>query len=131
MGVVELASDERPGFVWHFRVLSSAWERLKGLLGTAPDALPVLLLRCSSVHTYAMRYALDLAFIGRDGRVLLSCAWVPPGRVVSERDAYCVLERPASEEPWPRVGERMRTLCLSVDEGTFECPDERMDYEYT
>lgn len=131
MGAVELSSDERPGLVWRFKLLSTAWERLKGLLGTSDDAPPVLLLRCSSVHTFAMRYALDLAFVSRDGHVLLSRTWVPPGQVVSQREAFCVLERPASFEPWLREGERVRVLCLSVDDGASMRQNERMDYEYT
>ena len=129
MGSVELACDERPELVWRFRVLSSVWERLKGLLGTAHDAAPVLLLRCSSVHTYAMRYALDLAFLGTDGSVLLTCAQVGPGHVVTHRDAFCVLERPASQEPWFREGERVRMLSFDADGGAPVCPRERIGYE--
>ena len=129
MGCVELSSDGRPGVVWRFRVLGSLWERAVGLLGTRPDALPVLLLRCSSVHTFAMRYPLDLAFVARDGQVLLVRTRVPPGRVVSRHDAFCVLERPSSTEPWLREGERVRMLSLNADDGTQGCPNERIDYE--
>lgn len=130
MGIVELVSDERPDLAWHFRVLSSAWERMKGLLGTSCDASPVLLLRCSSVHTFAMRYALDLAFVGKDGQVLLVLSGVEPNHVITRNDAFCVLERPASNDPWLQEGERMRVCSLTVDNGASERPNERIGYEY-
>ena len=129
MGYVELVCDERPESVWRFRILSSVLERMRGLLGTERDAAPVLLLRCSSVHTFGMRYALDLAFLGRDGSVLHTCANVGPGHVVTYHDSFCVLERPASTDPWLRVGERIHVLSLSVGLGAQECPDERIGYE--
>lgn len=129
MDTVELVCDERPGLVWRFRVLASAFERLKGLLGTTRDAAPVLLLRCSSVHTFAMRYDLDLAFFGKGGEVLMSRTGVGPGHVLTQHDAFCVAERPASHDPWPNEGERVRMLSLNVDDGAQERPNERIGYE--
>jgi uncharacterized membrane protein (UPF0127 family) len=70
------------------------------LLGLAyldlADAGPGLLLpRCSSVHTFGMKFALDVYFLGRDGEILEVRRAVPPRRFVACRGAAAVLEVPA------------------------------------
>ena len=71
--------------------------RLFGLAHLDQDrAGPGLLIpRCSAVHTFGMRFALDLRFLGEDGSVLLERLGVPPRRVASLRGAAAVLETPA------------------------------------
>ncbi len=55
----------------------------------------LLIPRCASVHTFGMRFAIDLAFLDREGTILLLCRGVPPRRLVSRRAAFAVLETPA------------------------------------
>jgi uncharacterized membrane protein (UPF0127 family) len=55
--------------------------RRRGLGGL--DGLPAeraLRLRCRAVHTFTMRFALDLIWIGRDGAVVRVDREVPPRR---------------------------------------------------
>lgn len=130
METVELASEERPGLTWRFRVLSSVWGRLRGLLGTSCNAAPVLLTKCASIHTFAMGYALDVAFIGKDGEVLLVRRGVVPGQVVSVAGAFCVAERPASDDPWLACGERVRIMVINVEDGAVRAAAERTQYEF-
>ena len=62
----------------------------------------LLLPRCRSVHTFGMRFPLDLIWLDRDGRVLRVDEAVPPWRVRSCRGAAAVLEAgrmPAMAEP--------------------------------
>ncbi|WP_240646171.1 DUF192 domain-containing protein [Georgenia sp. SYP-B2076] len=69
--------------------------RRQGLLGT--DGLDGLLWieRCSSVHTFGMRYPIDVAYLTRSGRVL-DVATMRPGRAGLPRlRARSVLEAPA------------------------------------
>ena len=70
--------------------------RLLGLalLRAIPPGHALLIPRCRSVHTFGMRFALDLAWLDADGRVLRTDRGVPPGRIRSCRDASAVLERP-------------------------------------
>ncbi|HZQ74543.1 MAG TPA: DUF192 domain-containing protein [Burkholderiales bacterium] len=77
--------------VWRAR---SAWERLRGLLGRAPLAPDEALLiePCASVHTFGMRYPIDLAFLDRNGRVLRIVAAVKPRRVALRPGARATLE---------------------------------------
>jgi hypothetical protein len=57
----------------------------------------LLIPRCSSVHTFGMRFALDLVFLDRGGEAL-SVRWgVAPRRLASEHRASAVLELPAGE----------------------------------
>lgn len=90
-----------------FRLLRSPLARLRGLLGTGPDALPVALPRCSSIHTFGMGYRIDVAFVGRDGFVLEARLSVPPGRLLSRRGTKVVLERPHRRGRWLARGERV------------------------
>lgn len=92
------------------RVASTWWQRLRGLLGTDEGASCLLLLNCRSIHTFGMRYAIDVAFVSSDGEVVRSERGVKPGRVLTARSASSVLERPSSITWWPRQGERLSLL---------------------
>jgi uncharacterized membrane protein (UPF0127 family) len=73
--------------------------RLRGLAwrerATAGPGL--LLPRCASVHTFGMRFALDLYFLDERGRVLAVRHRVPPRRVLWRRGASAILEIPSPE----------------------------------
>jgi uncharacterized membrane protein (UPF0127 family) len=74
-------------------VARTPWSRLVGLAGRArPPEHALLIPRCRSVHTFGMRFALDLVWLDAAGRVLAVDAGVPPGRVRSRRDAAAVVE---------------------------------------
>ena len=68
----------------------------------------LLIPRCSSVHTFGMRFPLDLLFLDVYGRPLSWRLEVPPRRLVAHRGAYAVLERPSPQPPGEsaRRGER-------------------------
>ena len=53
----------------------------------------LLIPRCSSVHTFGMRFSLLLVFLDRDDR-LLSLRIVPPRRFARHPGAAAVLELP-------------------------------------
>jgi uncharacterized membrane protein (UPF0127 family) len=71
--------------------------RLLGLaLLRRERAGPGLLIPCcSSVHTFGMRFALDLVFLDDQDRMLREVAGVARSRVVSCHGAAAVLETPA------------------------------------
>jgi uncharacterized protein len=80
-----------------FRVAVGLRARLLGLAGLDPDeAGPGLLIpRCRSVHTFGMRFALDLVFLDRHGAVLGTRPRVPPRRLIwAQRGTIAVLELP-------------------------------------
>ena len=63
----------------------------------------LLLPGCRSVHTFGMRFPLDLVFLDFELRQISLRRAVPPGRIAFERRAQAVLELPAGEPP-PRGG---------------------------
>lgn len=72
--------------------------RLLGLSGLDRDEARTGLLipRCSSVHTFGMRFALDLVFLDRRNRPISFRQGVPSRRLVSDPRASAVLELPAN-----------------------------------
>ncbi|HEV2857006.1 MAG TPA: DUF192 domain-containing protein [Solirubrobacterales bacterium] len=72
--------------------------RLRGLAWRErSQARGLLIPRCSSVHTFGMRFELDVYFLDRSGRVLSVHRRVPPRRVLWCRGAAAVLEITAEE----------------------------------
>jgi uncharacterized membrane protein (UPF0127 family) len=55
----------------------------------------LLIPRCSSVHTFGMRFPLDLFFLDGEGVPTSIHRGVPPNRLLSDRRAVAVLELPA------------------------------------
>jgi uncharacterized protein len=55
----------------------------------------LLIPHCSSIHTFGMRFALDLVFLDHRLRPLAVRSAVPPRRVFSHRAAAAVLELPS------------------------------------
>lgn len=115
MARARLRSEEWPGWDLEVRVLSSWASRLRGLLGSGEGVSPVMLTRCSSVHTFGMKYALDLLFIGEGGEVLMSCRDVGPGELRSCPQAFCVVERASSDGAWPGRGEQLWVCAITAD----------------
>jgi uncharacterized membrane protein (UPF0127 family) len=71
--------------------------RLLGLAGLALEAAGsgLLIPRCSSIHTFGMRFLLDLVFLDAGLRPLAIRGSVPPRRLAWRRGAVAVLELPA------------------------------------
>lgn len=72
--------------------------RLTGLAGIdrAEAGAGLLIPRCSSVHTFGMRFALDLYFLDREGGVVAVRFAVAPKRLAFCGGASAVLELPAA-----------------------------------
>ncbi|MFL5872874.1 MAG: DUF192 domain-containing protein [Solirubrobacterales bacterium] len=81
----------------NFPVAKSFRTRLLGLAWRDRErAGPGLLIpRCFSVHTFGMRFPLDVYFLDAEGRVLSVRRRVPPRRVVWQRGAAAILEIPS------------------------------------
>jgi uncharacterized protein len=73
--------------------------RLTGLLGrrSLPPGVALEIPRCRSVHTFGMRFALDLVWLDGAGRVVRIDRGVRPWRVRTCRAARSVLELPSAE----------------------------------
>ena len=81
------------------RVASDFWMRARGLLGgpALAEDEALLIAPCSSIHTIAMRYAIDVVFLDRSARILRVCPNVVPGRIRIGWGAAAVLELRAGQ----------------------------------
>jgi uncharacterized protein len=71
--------------------------RRRGLLGRdglAPSSALVI-APCCAIHTAFMRFAIDVIFVARDGRVLRIVRDLPPWRLAVAPRAHRVVELPA------------------------------------
>lgn len=71
--------------------------RNRGLLGRAeltPDSA-MILAPCSSIHTFFMRFPIDVAFVNRDGLVVRTVDALRPWRIAFALRAFAVVELPA------------------------------------
>jgi uncharacterized membrane protein (UPF0127 family) len=80
------------------RVASGRRARLLGLSGVDVEqaGAGLLLPRCASVHSFGMRFPLDVFFLDQEGRPLLVRRALPPRRLACCRGAAAVLEVPAA-----------------------------------
>jgi uncharacterized membrane protein (UPF0127 family) len=74
---------------WRTRLIGLAFRR-------EPPPWGLLFLRCASIHTFGMRFPIDVFFLGPDGSIVRAVRAVPPRRVLVCRRATAVLELPAS-----------------------------------
>jgi uncharacterized membrane protein (UPF0127 family) len=73
--------------------------RLLGLalMRSMPPAHALLIPDCRSVHTFGMRFRIDVAFLDEAGRAIRIERSVGAGRVLVCRRAFAVIEAPAGE----------------------------------
>jgi uncharacterized protein len=71
--------------------------RNKGLLGrdSLPEGQALILAPCNSIHTFFMRFSIDVLFMARDGRVLKLARALPRWRIAFSWRASAVVELPA------------------------------------
>jgi uncharacterized membrane protein (UPF0127 family) len=93
--------------------LTSFIERLRGLLFMKPRESWFLFSPCKGVHTFGMRYAIDIAFLNREGVVLESFRGVAAAKKMKHSQASVVIERFESQEPWLDKGDRVKLGILS------------------
>ena len=80
-------------------VADSPLARMRGLLGRAelPAGEGLLLRPAPSVHTWFMRFPIDVVFLGRDLDVLAVRPELLPWRMAAQRGARAALELAAGE----------------------------------
>ena len=104
-------------------VADSPWTRMRGLLGRRglESGEGLLIKPTGSVHTFFMRFPIDVVFLSRDGEVLKVSKALPAWRMAAARRSRLVLELAADEADRRgiRVGVR---LDLSVLAGSGSGP---------
>jgi uncharacterized membrane protein (UPF0127 family) len=82
------------------RDLISAFDsntRRTGLLrhDSFPEGSAMLIAPSNAVHTFFMRFSIDIAFVTREGHVVKTYTALPPWRIAAAFRAYAVVELPA------------------------------------
>ena len=102
---VQVSIEEVPNSEQIFELLQGGFEKFVGLLGTEITAPSVLLLKCSSVHTFGMTYRRR----------------VQPKQIHSCAGAYCTFERPSVDDfPWFEVGQKVLIQEINTEESNVE-----------
>ena len=86
------------------QIAATLRSRHRGLLGTDTYVGALLLLRTNGIHTFGMRYPIDVAYLSRDLRVL-RVVTVRPGRVTV---------------PWPRCRHTLEAMAGNMDRWGIE-----------
>ena len=60
-----------------------------------PDGSAMLIAPTNAVHTFFMRFPIDIAFVTHEGRVVKTYGTLPPWRVAAALGAHAVVELPA------------------------------------
>lgn len=96
-------------------VADTRWTRLRGLLGR-PALRPgqgLVIVPSRGVHTYGMRYPIDVVFLGEDGEVAATYPTLPPWtRTSFHQGVDRVVELPAGtiEDTGTRAGDRLELV---------------------
>jgi uncharacterized membrane protein (UPF0127 family) len=71
--------------------------RRRGLLGrdTFEEDTALIIAPCSGIHTFFMRFSIDVVFVTRAGKVLKTFPVLPPWRMRIVFGAFGVIELPA------------------------------------
>ena len=88
--------NARSGKVVADRVLTAfdSQSRRKGLLahGSLPHSTALIIAPTNAIHTFFMKFPIDIVFVSKAGRVLKIRSRVPAWRMTASLRAYAVLE---------------------------------------
>lgn len=86
--------------------------RRKGLLGrdSLAEGSALIIAPTSAIHTFSMRFAIDVLFVAKSGRVLKCRHELRPGRIAAAFRAFAVVELPvgAIARSGTRAGDQLQ-----------------------
>ena len=92
-------TNERHGRVVANTLLTAfdSSSRRRGLLGqdSLPDGSALIIAPSNAIHTFFMRFAIDVAFLSRTGHVVKVRSRMPPWRIAGAWRGFAVIELPA------------------------------------
>jgi uncharacterized membrane protein (UPF0127 family) len=122
-----LVNQERGTIVAaHLLTAFESKARNKGLLGrdSLSEDSALIIAPSNAVHTFFMRFSIDIAFVAKDGRVLKVRAAVPPWRFAGAMRGFAVVELPAGALRRSQTVDG-DALAVRVDERRREQPIDR------
>ena len=88
--------------------------RRTGLLrhNSLPEGTALIIAPTNAIHTFFMRFAIDVAFVSKDGRVVKIRTSLAPWRMAAALRAHAVVELPAGtlDRTGTKPGDRLAAL---------------------
>ena len=107
----------RGWLITHLRLAGDSAERRRGLLDSEglTDGEGLVIAPSQGVHTFGMRFPIDVVGVARDGRIVSIRPAVPPRRLVLSWRAFAMVELPAgaADRTQIRLGDRLVVEPLS------------------
>jgi uncharacterized membrane protein (UPF0127 family) len=93
-GVVRLIHVQTGREIARLEIARTPFQRMRGLLGRSglPAGEGMLIERCSSIHTFFMKFALDVIFVDSDWEVRRVVRGLQPWRLANSFGASRVVE---------------------------------------
>ena len=89
----------------HVEAAFDSRTRKKGLLGRSGLGTTSLIIApCNAVHTFFMRFSIDVVFTDREGRVLKICADVRPWKIAAAWRGFAAIELEAGAASRAGIG---------------------------
>lgn len=75
----------------------------------------MIIAPCSAVHTFFMKFPIDLIFVAKDGRVLKTRRHVPAWRISGRLGAFAVIELAAGAlaDGQCEIGDRLEVVAVA------------------
>jgi uncharacterized protein len=101
----------------HLLTAFDSKERRQGLLGreSLPEGTAIIIAPSNAVHTFFMRFAIDIAFVARDGRVIKVRSSVQPWRLAAALRAFAVIELAAGALERSRTAAGDTLICRAAN----------------
>ena len=116
--VVMILSHEGDVVCWRCELTDSVFRRMRGLLGRPdlPEGEGILLEPAPSVHTFFMRFPIDVVFLDKSNTILKIVHGLRPWRAAGARKAVAVLELPAGAAAAAGLKTGMTLVASPIDE---------------
>lgn len=108
------------------RFANSVLKRMVGLLNRRglSEGEGLLLDRCYGIHTFGMRFPIDVLFLDKELRVIRAVPALPPFRTCVVKHAIYVLELPAGsiQRTHTSAGDQIQMRALGQDTTSLDHP---------
>lgn len=106
----------------HLLTAFDSAQRRQGLLGrdSLPEDSALIIAPSNAVHTFFMRFPIDIAFVSREGRVLKVRPAVAPWRLAGSIRAFAVVELPAGALARSQTQRGDRLMCRPAIDPTIQ-----------
>lgn len=108
-------------------IAENPWTRAVGLLGRKQlgEGRALWIRPCRSIHTFFMRFPIDVAYVSSDGTVVKTCSRLLPYRLsTGGRGAHSVLELPSGSLERSGLKVRDSLSCAPVDKRAPDRPEQ-------